>query len=200
MHSLDAFGLSSGQMNNLESYSSLILRWNKRIQMTATRELDEFVGRHVVDSLELAKDIPAGAGRMLDVGSGGGLPGIVLAIARPEMEFTLIEPTHKKHAFLRTARRELKLDNLQAHALRDEELVDQDGFEPFDYAVARAVWALDVWLDRAAVLVKPGGLVFAMEGRDEFELPSGATRQRYQLDDQRSRSIVQLQVGKREDR
>ncbi len=162
--------------------------------MTATRDLKEFVARHVVDSLELATDIPLGGGTMLDVGSGGGLPGIVLAIARPEIEFTLIEPTQKKHAFLRTARRELSLSNLRSHPLRDEDLLREDGFERFDYAVARAVWALDVWLERGRALVRPGGIVFGMEGKEETALPKEAQRRRYQLDGDRQRSIVQLRI------
>jgi 16S rRNA (guanine527-N7)-methyltransferase len=179
-------------MNNLERYSSLIMKWNKRIQMTATRDLEEFVSRHVVDSLELAQDLPSGEAKMLDVGSGGGLPGIVLAIARPDIEFTLIEPTQKKHAFLSTARRELVLDNVRTFAIRDEELMGREDFLPFDYAVARAVWAVDTWLTRALPLVREGGLIFAMEGRDESELPEGASRRRYKLEGDRRRSIVQL--------
>ena len=169
-----------------------MLRWNQRIQMTATRDHEEFVSRHVVDSLELAADLPQGAARMLDVGSGGGLPGLVLAIVRPEIAFTLIEPTQKKHAFLSTARRELALSNLQTYAIRDEELRQRDDFQPFDYAVARAVWALDSWLQRARALVRPGGLIFAMEGRNESALPKGSLRRRYQLEGGRQRSIVQL--------
>ena len=189
---LDKYSLSSEQVNSLQKYSSLILRWNERIQMTATRELNEFVGRHVVDSLELAEDVPAETKSMLDVGSGGGLPGIVLAIVRPEIQFTLIEPTQKKHAFLSTARRELSLTNLKTHPLRDEDLVQRDDFEPFDCAVARAVWSVDVWLDRGVRLVRPGGLLFAMEGREETALPAGAIRRPYQLAGDRERSIISL--------
>lgn len=192
MADFSRFKLNDVQVNELEVYSSLMLRWNKRIQMTATRDLEEFVGRHVIDSLELAADLPAGPGRMLDVGSGGGLPGIVLAIARPEIEFTLIEPTQKKHAFLSTARRELSLGNLQTFAIRDEELLGREEFALYDYAVARAVWALDTWLDRGRALVRPGGIIFGMEGREETQLPEDCVRRRYQLSEQRQRSIVQL--------
>jgi len=168
-----------------------MLRWNQRIQMTATRDLAKFVSRHVVDSLELASDLPS-EGQLLDVGSGGGLPGIVLAIVRPNMQFTLIEPIQKKHAFLSTARRELQLQNLTTFPLRDEDLTKQEGFTLFDFAVARAVWSVEVWLERAHTLVRPGGTIFAMEGREESELPTGATRRRYELEGDRSRSIVSL--------
>ena len=190
---LNKFALSKEQKNALESYSSLMLRWNERIQMTATRDRNEFVTRHVADSLELANEIPAGQARMLDVGSGGGLPGIVLAIVRPDIRFTLIEPTQKKHAFLATAQRELGLSNLETQAIRDEDFRKQDDFQLFDYAVARAVWSVDVWLERGQHLVRPGGLLFAMEGREEATLPSGAQRRHYKLDD-RQRSIIQWTV------
>lgn len=182
-------------MNALESYSSLMLKWNQKIQMTATRDHHEFVERHVADSLELASDIPEGPARMLDVGSGGGLPGIVLAIVRPEIQFTLIEPTQKKHAFLSTARRELDLSNLKTHAIRDEELRAREDFQPFDYAVARAVWDVKTWLLRGQPLVRAGGLLFAMEGREESELPEGAHRRSYQLEGDRQRSIIRFPVG-----
>jgi 16S rRNA (guanine527-N7)-methyltransferase len=199
MGNFGGFHLSQDQMNSLENYSSLILRWNKRIQMTATRDLDEFVSRHVVDSLELAQDLPPGEASMVDVGSGGGLPGIVLAIARPDIKFTLIEPTQKKHAFLSTARRELVLGNVRTFAIRDEELLAREDFEPFDYAVARAVWSVDTWLVRARALVRKGGLIFAMEGREETELPEGCVRRRYQLEGDRQRSIIQCKQGHAED-
>ena len=192
MGDFSKYHLDDGQVNKLESYSSLMLRWNKRIQMTATRELDEFVSRHVIDSLELGSELPVGEARMLDVGSGGGLPGIVLAIARPDIRFTLIEPTQKKHAFLSTARRELQLDNLETFAIRDEELREREDFRPYDYAVARAVWAVATWLERGKALVRPGGQIFAMEGRDETELPEGCVRRFYELEGGRQRSIVRL--------
>jgi 16S rRNA (guanine527-N7)-methyltransferase len=189
------FHLTNEQMNALESYSSLMLKWNQRIQMTATRDHDEFVERHVADSLELAADLPEGPARMLDVGSGGGLPGIVLAIVRPEIQFTLIEPTQKKHAFLSTARRELALPNLQTLAIRDEELRAREDFSPFDYAVARAVWDVETWLSRGQALVRTGGLLFAMEGRNESELPAGAQRRSYRLEGDRLRSIIRFAVA-----
>lgn len=190
LQSLDNFTLNGEQMNMLEKYSLLMQKWNARIQMTATRDPKDFISRHVVDSLELARELQTKEGRMLDVGSGGGLPGIILAIALPCLELTLIEPTKKKQAFLAAAKRELSLANLQSFAIRDEELRRRPDFVPYDFAVARAVWSLPLWLERGKALVRSGGTVFGMEGREASELPGGATRRRYGLDGGRSRAIV----------
>ena len=194
MNLFDNFNLPPKQEQQLKDYSTLMLRWNERIQMTATKDLDAFVSRHVLDSLALAEHIPEGEGTMIDVGSGGGLPGIVLSIVRPDIEFTLIEPTKKKHAFLSAARRELKLTNLKTMAVRDEELKEMSSFTRYDYAVARAVWALETWMLRGQSLVKLGGIVFGMEGLDEVELTGNMQRFRYQLAGDRQRAIVTLKT------
>ena len=96
-------------------------KWNAKIQMTATRSPEAFFERHLLDAVHLSTDIPTGPGRMIDVGSGGGLPGLVLAIVRPDIEFLLIEPTNKKHAFLSTVRREVRLNNVQTRCIRDDD-------------------------------------------------------------------------------
>lgn len=129
---------------------------------------------------------------MIDVGSGGGLPGILLAIAHPTVDFLLIEPTHKKHAFLSTVRRELALANLTTKPIRDEQLLTSPGFEPFDAAVARAVWSVEEWLHRARSLVRPGGTIFAMEGLKRAELEGEYERHLYELEAGRTRSIVRV--------
>lgn len=194
--SLHSFELTAEQLSKLDNYSSLMMKWNAQIQMTATKQLDEFVDRHILDSLELAADIPSGAGTMVDVGSGGGLPGIVLAIARPDLSLTLIEPTRKKHAFLSTARRELGLKNVQTAALRYEEFIAQEDFERFDYGVARAVWSMEEWLSIASALVRVGGVVFGMEGRVQASLPATARRRSYVLPGDRQRAIITITIEK----
>lgn len=186
---MNDFGKFNEFSDKLRQYTRLLLRWNEKIQMTATRDETEFVERHVIDSLELANELGQDSARMVDVGSGGGLPGIVLAIVCPNIHFTLIEPTKKKHAFLSTARRELGLKNVQTLAIRDTELRQRADFHPFDYAVARAVWSLDIWFERAKELIQPGGTIFGLEAHKEFAIPDGSVRRRYQLQD-RERSIV----------
>lgn len=191
---LDKYNLSPKVSNLVDKYVALLMRWNPKIQMTATKDQSEFVSRHVADSLELAKHVGGDISRMVDVGSGGGLPGILLAIMHPEIEFLLIEPTNKKHAFLSTVRRELGLDNLQTKAIRDEQLLASNGFVKFDAAVARAVWSVEEWLSRAPALVRPGGQIFAMEGLRQAKLTGNFVRHDYELEAGRTRSIVQVLV------
>jgi 16S rRNA (guanine527-N7)-methyltransferase len=170
----------------LERYVELLLRWNSRINLTAARAADDAM-QHVADCAHLLEHIPLEARRLVDVGSGGGLPAVVIAVARPELEVTAVEPTGKKHAFLRTVARELGLGNLQPLAGRAND-VDRDAF---DVATSRATFALDEWLRLGLELVRPGGLVLGMEGRPT-DLPAGAVRHPYAIDG-KSRAIIGLQ-------
>ena len=192
---LDKYDLPTRSAQQIEQYVSLLMRWNPKIQMTATKDEAEFVTRHVADSLELSNQLGSDIRRMIDVGSGGGLPGIMLAIMHPSIEFLLIEPTNKKHAFLSTARRELGLKNLSTLAVRDEQLLARDDFQPFDAAVARAVWSVEEWLQRAPSLVRPGGQIFAMEGLRQADLAGTFERHSYELEAGRTRSILCVTVA-----
>lgn len=195
LESLNRYQVSKAILDQIQEYVSLLMRWNQKIQMTATKEPEEFVSRHVADSLELSSLLPAEVKTMVDVGSGGGLPGVVLAIANPQIQFMLIEPTQKKHAFLSTARRELGLANMRTLAVRDEDLIVRADFVKFDAAVARAVWSTERWLERAPRLVRDGGLVYAMEGRNCAEVAQEHTRHKYELAAGRVRSVVTMRVG-----
>jgi 16S rRNA (guanine527-N7)-methyltransferase len=163
-----------------------LLAWNRRINLTAARTADG-VREHVEDSLAVVPHIPADAVRLLDVGSGGGFPGLVVAIVRPALSVTLLEPVHKKRAFLASAARELGLGNVDARA---ERLEDHSGRD-YDVAVSRATWAVPDWLERAEPFVRPGGVILAMEGREQHALPAGAVRHPYALGD-RTRAVIVL--------
>ncbi len=191
---LDKYDLTPKASDLVAKYVALLMRWNPKIQMTATKDEREFVSRHVADSLELAKHIDGSIRTMIDVGSGGGLPGVLLAIVHPEIEFLLIEPTNKKHAFLSTARRELGLENMRTKAVRDEQLLASEDFEKFDAGVARAVWSVEEWLERAPTLVRPGGQIFAMEGLRQADVEGEFVRHSYELEAGRTRSILQVTV------
>src|SRR4051812_32182128 len=97
----------SARVSTLVAYVDAFGRWNAKINLSAARTPDE-VADHVVDCLALLPHVAANA-RVVDVGSGGGLPGLVLAAARPDLQLTCVEPVHKKAAFLRQASRELAL-------------------------------------------------------------------------------------------
>jgi 16S rRNA (guanine527-N7)-methyltransferase len=162
-------------MTKLDQFRDLLLRWNQRVNLTAAStaaELDE----HIADCRHLVPYVPE-RGRLVDVGSGGGLPAIVLAIERPALSVVALEPTHKKHAFLRTAARELALPNLDPHAERWEDHAGRD----YDAASSRATFEVTQWLEIGARFVRPGGSVLAMEGREQAELPAGVQRRPYEL-------------------
>ena len=116
----------------LQAFMRLFEKWNQRINLSAARTRAE-LEQHVRDCLHVVPHLE-GAKTVLDVGSGGGLPVVVAAISLPEVSFTALEPVHKKHAFLRTAARELALVNLEAFALRIEDHDRRD----YDAACSRA--------------------------------------------------------------
>ena len=178
--------LSPVEDAQLSRYVELLLRWNSKINLTAARSVDDAT-QHVVDCLAVVPHLPAGPARLVDVGSGGGLPAVVIAILRPDVQVTAVEAIHKKHAFLRTAARELALANLEAQARRAEDLPDAS----WEIATSRATFALDAWLQLGLRLVVPGGLVLGLEGSDQFELPDGASRHPYPFGD-RTRAIISL--------
>ena len=174
---------------SLAKYLTLLYKWSSITNLVATSTTPrDLVALHVADCLALLPHL-GNASRIVDVGSGGGLPGIVLAIARPALSVTALEPVHKKHAFLATVRRELPLDNFTALAERDEQHRTRPDFRPYDLAVSRAVFALGDWLTRATDLVRPGGRILGMEGRDRLPLPPDATRHEYSVDN-RTRAII----------
>jgi 16S rRNA (guanine527-N7)-methyltransferase len=165
----------------LDKYLELLLLWNRRINLTAVRDPDDIREKHFADSLALLPFIPKSARTLVDVGSGAGFPGAVLATARPDLAVTLVEANQKKSAFLQTLRRELALDNLTILAMRVEKLLARPDFQPFDVAVSRATWDLPKWLEWGSKLIRPDGLVIGMEGSERHPLPEGAERLSYPL-------------------
>ena len=184
--------LPEGAGAHFDKYVALLNRWSSAVNLLATRDQDELARLHVADGLALVPHL-GGAARVVDVGAGGGIPGVVLAIALPAVQVTSLEPTRKKHAFLSTVRRELGLDNFTPLPERDDAHRARPGFAPYDAAVSRATWAPLEWFEHGAALVRPGGVVLAMEGRERVDLPARATRHAYQLGD-RTRAILVLAV------
>ncbi|EMD98153.1 MULTISPECIES: 16S rRNA (guanine(527)-N(7))-methyltransferase RsmG [Stutzerimonas stutzeri subgroup] len=121
--------LSEGQQQQLLAYLALLIKWNKAYNLTAVRDPDEMVSRHLLDSLSVVPFV-AGAGRTwLDVGSGGGMPGVPLAIMFPDRGFTLLDSNGKKTRFLTQVKLELKLANLEVVHSRVEQFQPAEAFE-----------------------------------------------------------------------
>lgn len=151
--------LSDGQQQALLDYIALLQKWNKVYNLTAVREPENMLYQHLLDSLAVLPYI--GAGRLLDVGTGGGLPGIVLAIARPELDITLLDSNQKKTTFLRQASIELGLKNVRVECLR------VDDYQPsvaFDMVISRAFSDLGEFVRLSARLCRSGGELLAMKG------------------------------------
>ncbi len=167
----------------LRAFMALFEKWNQSINLSAARTRDELEG-HVLDCLHVVPHL-GGATSVLDVGSGGGLPVVIAAISLPEVSFTALEPVHKKHAFIRTAARELGLANLEAFATRIEDHPRRD----YDAACSRATFDLGEWLSLGLAYVRPGGFVIGFEGVERSDLPIAIERHPYELEN-KARAIV----------
>lgn len=168
--------LAPEPLTALSRYLDLLLFWNRRINLTSVRDPADVVDRHFIDCLAVLPHIPPAARSVVDVGSGAGFPGAILALLRPAVAVTLVESIHKKTAFLEALRRELPLPNVTVVTKRIE---DWHPASPPDVAVSRATWDVPEWLSRGASLVAPGGTVLAMEAAVEYALPPDATRHPY---------------------
>jgi len=172
--------LSDEQIERLADYVALLAKWNAVYNLTAIRDPRQMLIQHILDSLSIVPHLAAREGRsILDVGSGGGLPGIVLAIALPERSVTLNDIVQKKTAFQAQAKAELKLENLSVVTGRVENLrpgADVPG--KFDAIVSRAFAELADFVTLARHLVGERGSIWAMKGvRPDGEidrLPAGA--------------------------
>jgi 16S rRNA (guanine527-N7)-methyltransferase len=156
--------LTREQGEQLARFAALLMRWNTVHNLTAIDSPDEILTHHLLDSLSILSPILRIFGqkqvRMLDVGSGGGLPGIPLAVAQPHWHVTLVDKVQKKAAFLTQARVELGLANVECVHGRAEEV----SAGPFDLIVSRAFASLDEFIRVSAGLIAPGGWWAAMKG------------------------------------
>jgi 16S rRNA (guanine527-N7)-methyltransferase len=148
----------------LLAYGRLLLAWGERINLTAAKSLDALIADHFADSFAIAARLGrrgAAAVDVVDVGSGGGLPAVPLALLRPDDRITMVEATGKKVAFLRTAIRELGLgDRMRVENRRVELAGEERG--AFDVAMSRAMLAPAEWLALSRGLVRVGGIVFCL--------------------------------------
>lgn len=152
--------LDKQQVKQFLSYLTLLLRWNKVHNLTAIREPEAMVTHHLLDSLAVADTVKS-ATRLLDVGSGAGLPGLVLAILYPKMSISLVDSIQKKTAFLSQVKAELHLRNVTIHTSRVEKLHLS---AKFDAIISRAFSDLSKFVALSAHLLAENGRFYAMKG------------------------------------
>ena len=156
-------GVSAAAQEKLLAYLALLAKWNRVFSLTALRESDKAVSHHLLDSLAILPFVLSAAadGRLLDVGSGGGMPGIPLAIACPELSVTLLDSNSKKTAFLQQAAIDLELKNISVHVGRVEQYHPQFGFSAI---TSRAFADLPAFVALSMHLLAPRGCWLAMKG------------------------------------
>jgi 16S rRNA (guanine527-N7)-methyltransferase len=168
--------LEPEHLDQFRKYLDLLLTWNRKINLTAITDPEQVLDKHFLDSLAAAPLVPRG--RLIDVGSGAGFPGLAIAIVRPDVQVSLLESTGKKASFLRTVIHELGL-NCEVLEMRVEDYTGPK----FDAAISRATFAPSEWLERGRALAPS---VLVMTGREEppmnalqvveYTLPGGDQR------------------------
>ncbi len=157
--------LSGEARDKLLQYLALLHKWNRVYNLTAIRDVQQMVSHHLLDSLAAIPHL--WAGRWLDVGCGAGLPGLVLAVARPDWQFTLLDSNSKKIGFVKQAVIELDIKNVSVHCVRAE---DWQTGERFDGIISRAFAELGDFLRLTRHLAAERGRWVAMKGAPQQEL------------------------------
>jgi 16S rRNA (guanine527-N7)-methyltransferase len=155
--------LSDAQGEQLLAYGTLMLKWNKVYNLTALRDPASVLTHHLLDSLAAVAPLQrewAGKGKLLDVGSGGGLPGVVIAIMRPDLEVSCLDAVAKKAAFVQQVAAELELPNLRGLHARVESLAGS-----YEVISSRAFASLPDFFNGSMNLLAPGGVWLAMKGK-----------------------------------
>ena len=158
--------LHDDQIKKLDQFATLVHRTNQSFNLTAHQSIEMIREKGIYDSLCFPISQWQGKGRLLDLGSGAGFPGVPLNIIYPQFSMTLLEPTQKKAAFLTELIASLQLKNLQVISQRAEVLARSEGFVPFDLVVARAVAPLPILLELMIPLLKVGGQALVYKGKE----------------------------------
>lgn len=166
--------LSEYQLNQLDKYYNMLVEYNKNINLTAITEYDQVLLKHFYDSLTITKAIELTNQKVCDIGTGAGFPGIVLKIAYPNLEITLVESLTKRCVFLNEVIKELDLKNIKVVNQRAEEF-SQNNIEYFDIITSRAVAKLNILLELSIKSLKIGGYYVALKANVDEEIKSIST-------------------------
>ena len=157
--------LSDAQVTCIQQYTRILQHWNEKLNLTAIKDPLEILHRHFCESMYAAVAVPINSGRLADIGSGPGFPGLPLKILRPELQLVLVESNIKKGTFLAEVIRELGLLNARVLISRYEELGEE--LAPLDFVCSRAVGEFGPFLDWAASdVVSAGRVILWIGGRD----------------------------------
>lgn len=155
--------LTGPMLDALDQYAEILVEYNQKVNLTAITDPEGIEDKHFADSLLLA-NLPETAGKLVDVGTGAGFPGVVAKIFKPELQLALMEPTGKRVEFLKYVCAQLGLSGVEFAKERAEEAARKVWREQFDVATARGVAALPMLSEYCLPLVKVGGVFLAMKG------------------------------------
>ena len=156
--------IDAGITTQFSIHASELIKLNRKLNLTSITHPEDLAVKHFLDSLAPANFIPDNA-RMLDIGSGGGFPGIPLKILNPSLKVMLIDGTRKKVNFLKHALRILKLESIEAHQIRAENLHEDPAYANlFDVIISRALSPLKLFVKMALPLLAQQGIIMAMKG------------------------------------
>jgi 16S rRNA (guanine527-N7)-methyltransferase len=176
--------LSQQQVADLNTFLQELERWNRVHNLTSVEGEQASIDLHLIDSIAILpimrEFLPSTQVQIADLGSGGGLPAIPIAIAQPDWSISLIEAVRKKTAFLQNVKGKLGLTNASIYSDRVEQVATQEPGK-YDAVISRAFTSLDRFLDLAEPFLKPGGLVFAMKAKRADEELSTVSTARWRL-------------------
>jgi 16S rRNA (guanine527-N7)-methyltransferase len=160
-------GVTEVEMDRLARHATELVRWNRKTNLTAITAPEEIAVKHMLDSMAPLRHLPE-TGTLLDIGSGGGFPGMVLKVLRPGLSVTLIDASRKKVSFLSHIIRSLGLKDITALQTRVEALAGEPQYvHRFDVILSRALCALDAFVAMSLPLLAPDGLLIALKGKPE---------------------------------
>ena len=180
----------------LNTYGNLLVEWNEKMNLTAITEPDAVLYKHFYDCLLFLKHVNIkDNASLIDVGTGAGFPGMVLKIARPDINLTLLDGLNKRLTFLNEVLSQLGLEAQTVHMRAEDAGKNAKYREKFDIACARAVAALPVLSEYCIPLVKKGGLFVAMKGQNGADEAAAATNAVKLLGGEKSQIICETLTG-----